>query len=155
VDLVDFVDPVTAPCGHTLCRGCYISWVAQARAGAAPACPTCRAPLAREPPAINISLRSAQAAAAQRRPAPALAIIAEADLRVDMGPQAEEATLVADHGSSRVLQAADHRYRVFTREFDQQQEAWRLARLQELRCDRRLVGLARRTGGLCALSCLV
>ena len=54
-------------------------------------------------------------------------------LRVDMGPQAEEATLVADHGSSRVLQAAGHRYRVFTREFDQQQEAWRLARLQELR----------------------
>ena len=53
-------------------------------------------------------------------------------LRVDMGPQAEEATLVADHGSSRVLQAAGHRYRVFTREFDQQQEAWRLARLQEL-----------------------
>jgi len=83
VDLMDFVDPVTAPCGHTLCRGCYIGWVAQARAGTNPACPTCRAPLAREPPAISIIIRDAQAAAAQQRPVPALAIIPEADLVVD------------------------------------------------------------------------
>ncbi len=80
IDLVDFVDPVTAPCGHTICQGCYLGWVA-ARAGAC--CPTCRAPLPRAPPAINIALRNAQAEAAQRRPAPSLTVIAEADLAFD------------------------------------------------------------------------
>ena len=86
IDLVDFVDPVTAPCGHTFCRGCYIAWVARARTGADAPCPACRAPLPREPPAISIIIRDAQAAAVQRRPVPALATIAESDLVVDMSP---------------------------------------------------------------------
>ena len=76
----EYVAPVTAPCGHTLCRGCYSSWTALP---APPACPTCRAPLPREPPALNVTLRDALAAAAQRRPAPALAAIPEADLAID------------------------------------------------------------------------
>ena len=78
--LSEFVAPVTAPCGHTLCRGCYVAWAARA---AAPACPTCRAPLPREPPAVNVALRDAQAAMAQLRPPPALADIPEADLAID------------------------------------------------------------------------
>lgn len=86
IDLMDFVDPVTAACGHTLCRGCYLGWVAQARAGTSPVCPTCRTPLTREPPAINITIRNAQAEAAQRHPGPILAIIAEGDLEVDGSP---------------------------------------------------------------------
>ena len=81
VDLCDFIDPVTAPCGHTLCRGCYFQWASQA--AVAPTCPSCRAPLPREPPAVSVIIRDAQAVAAQRRPAPALAHIAEADLQVD------------------------------------------------------------------------
>ena len=76
----EFVEPVTAPCGHTLCRDCYVAWVA---CPAAPACPTCRAPLPREPPAVNVALRDALAAAAQRRLPPALAAIPEADLAFD------------------------------------------------------------------------
>ena len=76
----EFVAPVTALCGHTLCRGCYAAWAALP---AAPACPTCRAPLPREPPAVNVALRDAQAAMAQRRPPPALADIPEADLAID------------------------------------------------------------------------
>jgi predicted Ser/Thr protein kinase len=39
--------------------------------------------MTREPPAISIIIRDAQAAAAQQRPVPALAIIPEADLVVD------------------------------------------------------------------------
>ena len=54
-------------------------------------------------------------------------------LRVDMGDESDEATVVADHGHSRVLEEAGHRYRVFTREFDQQHDAERLARVEELR----------------------
>ncbi len=57
-------------------------------------------------------------------------------LRVDFGheaAEADEAPTIADHGHSRVLEEAGHRYRVFTREFDQQHEAGRLARAEELR----------------------
>ncbi len=82
VDLNDFVDPVTAPCGHTLCRGCYIGLFAHGCS----ACPTCRSPLPRQPPAINIIIRDAQAAAAQRRTTPTLAHIDEANLIVDETP---------------------------------------------------------------------
>ena len=82
--LSDYIDPVTAPCGHSLCRACYIGWVA--RGGASPACPSCRDPLPREPPRINITLRDALAAASRARPAPALSIIAEADLAIDASP---------------------------------------------------------------------
>ncbi len=53
-------------------------------------------------------------------------------LRVDMGEKSDEATVVADHGNSRVLEEAGHRYRVFTREFDQQLLAVQLARTEEL-----------------------
>lgn len=53
-------------------------------------------------------------------------------LRVDMGETSDEATVVADHGNSRVLEEAGHRYRVFTREFDQQLLAVQLARTEEL-----------------------
>ena len=53
-------------------------------------------------------------------------------LRVDMGEKSEEATVVADHGSSRVLEEAGHVYRVFTREFDQELPAVQLARTEEL-----------------------
>ena len=76
----EYVAPVTAPCGHTLCRGCYVAWAARA---AAPTCPTCRARLPREPPALNVTLRDALAAVVQRRPPPALAAIPEADLSID------------------------------------------------------------------------
>ena len=86
IDLNFFVDPVTAPCGHTLCRDCYTGWMARAGAGGQ-VCPTCRAPLPHEPPAVNISLRNAQTAAEQRRPAPVLAAIAENDLVVDSTPE--------------------------------------------------------------------
>jgi hypothetical protein len=83
----DFVDPVTAPCGHTLCRACYIGWVAaESHSGHAPTCPACRSPLTHEPPAVNIVVRDAQAAARRVSPTPALSVIVEADLVIDATP---------------------------------------------------------------------
>lgn len=86
VCLNDYVDPVTAPCGHSLCRACYVGWLAQARGGTPPSCPTCRDPLPHEPPHVNITIRDAQAAVAQLRVPPALAAMAEADLTIDASP---------------------------------------------------------------------
>ena len=78
----DFVDPVTEPCGHTLCRTCRVA-LAASSAPAPPLCPLCRAVLLHEPPATNIALRDALAAMAQLRLPPALPVIAEADLDID------------------------------------------------------------------------
>ena len=69
-------------------------------------------------------------------------------LRVDMGDESEVATVVADHGHSRVPEEAGLHYRVFTREFDQQQEAVRLARVEELRGLRVLLDTRVQASGL-------
>jgi hypothetical protein len=53
VCLDEFTSPVTAPCGHTLCRECYVSLTQTRQA----LCPTCRAPIPVTPPAINIAIR--------------------------------------------------------------------------------------------------
>ena len=47
-------DPVTLPCGHSLDQGC-LQKVLDSRGQRA--CPTCRAPLPAEVPAISVQLR--------------------------------------------------------------------------------------------------
>lgn len=59
--------------------------------------------------------------------------VAAFTLRVDFGHDADDTVVVAPHGKSRVLEEADHRYRVYTREYDQQHAAERLVRADELR----------------------
>jgi cobaltochelatase CobT len=54
-------------------------------------------------------------------------------LLVDFDDDGSDGPALAEHGTSRVLEAAGHRYRVFTRAFDQQHEAARLVRADELR----------------------
>jgi cobaltochelatase CobT len=54
-------------------------------------------------------------------------------LLMDFDHDADTGFALAEHGTSRVLEAADQRYRVFTRAHDQQHEASRLVRAQELR----------------------
>lgn len=54
-------------------------------------------------------------------------------LLVDFDADRDDGTTLADHGTSRVLEEAGHRYRVFTRAHDQQHNAARLVRTEELR----------------------
>lgn len=54
-------------------------------------------------------------------------------LLVNFDHGGDDGFALAEHGTSRVLEAADHRYRVFTRAHDQQHEAARLVRTDELR----------------------
>jgi cobaltochelatase CobT len=54
-------------------------------------------------------------------------------LLVDFDEDGDGGIALADHGTSRVLEAAGHRYRVFTRAHDQQHDAARLVRADELR----------------------
>ncbi len=54
-------------------------------------------------------------------------------LLVDFDHDGDDGIAMADHGSSRVLEEAGHRYRVFTRAYDQQHDAARLVRADELR----------------------
>jgi cobaltochelatase CobT len=69
-------------------------------------------------------------------------------LHVDFGPDAEQALPVAGHGKSRVLEAAGERYRVFTTEFDVQQDAAQQARPEELRALRDALDVAITRSGL-------
>ena len=46
-------DPVTLPCGHSLDQRCLQKVLATEQRG----CPTCRAPLPAEVPAVNVQLR--------------------------------------------------------------------------------------------------
>jgi cobaltochelatase CobT len=54
-------------------------------------------------------------------------------LLVDFDHDGDDGIAIAEHGTSRVLEEAGHRYRIFTREFDQQHDAARLVRADELR----------------------
>jgi cobaltochelatase CobT len=54
-------------------------------------------------------------------------------LLVDFDHEGDNSFAIAEHGTSRVLEETGHRYRVFTRAFDQQHDAARLARADELR----------------------
>jgi cobaltochelatase CobT len=54
-------------------------------------------------------------------------------LLVDFDHGGDGGFALADHGTSRVLEEAGHRYRVFTRGHDQQHDAARLVRTEELR----------------------
>jgi cobaltochelatase CobT len=54
-------------------------------------------------------------------------------LLVDFDHDGDDSIAIAEHGTSRVLEEAGHRYRVFTRGFDQQHDASRLVRAEELR----------------------
>jgi cobaltochelatase CobT len=54
-------------------------------------------------------------------------------LLVDFDDDGDDAFAMADHGTSRVLEQAGHRYSVFTRAHDQQHDAARLVRADELR----------------------
>jgi cobaltochelatase CobT len=68
-------------------------------------------------------------------------------LLVDFDSEGDAAMPLASHGASRVLEQAGHRYRVYTRAFDQQHDASRLARPDELRAMReRLDALIARSG---------
>ena len=46
-------DPVTLPCGHSLDQRCLQKVLATEQRG----CPTCRAPLPAEVPAVNVQMR--------------------------------------------------------------------------------------------------
>jgi cobaltochelatase CobT len=54
-------------------------------------------------------------------------------LLVDFDHDGEDGFTLADRGASRVLEEAGHRYRIFTRAHDQQHDAARLVRADELR----------------------
>ena len=54
-------------------------------------------------------------------------------LLVDFDRNSDDGFALAAHGTSRVLEEASHRYRVFTRAHDQQHDAARLAHADELR----------------------
>jgi cobaltochelatase CobT len=54
-------------------------------------------------------------------------------LLVDFDGDGDDGFAMAAHGTSRVLELADHRYRVFTHAHDQQHDAARLVRPDELR----------------------
>ena len=54
-------------------------------------------------------------------------------LLVDFDDDSDDGLATAEHGTSRVLEQAGHRYHVFTHAHDQQHDAARLARADELR----------------------
>ncbi|MFN0185874.1 MAG: cobaltochelatase CobT-related protein [Aquabacterium sp.] len=54
-------------------------------------------------------------------------------LRVDFGHDADDSVVVATSGTSRVPEQADHHYRVFSRDFDEERAAQDLVRPDELR----------------------
>ena len=82
------------------------------------------------------------AGAGQTEAAPGFALLLEALVH-----EADRPSPVADHGTSRVLEAAGHRYAVFTRAHDEQAQAVDLARAEELRGLRaRLDELVARSG---------
>jgi hypothetical protein len=136
VDLCDFVDPVTAPCGHTLCRACYVAWVASA--GGSAACPSCRAPLPREPPAISIIIRGAQAAAAaQRSPAPALAGGAEQAQRRQFGAPVAAQGWRRQAGPGTAWERQEAQQLAMMQELQQQQQA--LLQWQQLRQEQQML----------------
>lgn len=85
----------------------------------------------------------ADAGAGQTDAAPGFALLLEA-----LEDEGSEALPVAEHGHSRVLEAAGHRYAVFTRAHDEQVAAVGLARAEELR------GLRVRLDALVAQSAL-
>ncbi|KAL1519263.1 hypothetical protein AB1Y20_022792 [Prymnesium parvum] len=77
------LEPLTTPCGHSLCEECLLTYLESvAERGAAVGCPQCRQPIPLEPPAVNVALREAIEAVhaprlAERRAAYTPARIAE------------------------------------------------------------------------------
>ena len=60
-------------------------------------------------------------------------------LLVDFDHDGDDSLVVAEHGTSRVLEEAGHGYHVFTRAHDQQHDAARLVRAEELRSLREIL----------------
>lgn len=93
------------------------------------------------PPALALAARVADMLSALRgaKADPATAgqeesrALAQFTLRVDFGPEGDAALAVAGHGHSRVLAGSAQGYRVYQRDHDQQHDAARLARPDELR----------------------